>query len=246
MFWNTERKIKTELMTPLNLSMPAPQIAPAVAAQTEAKEVRTDTDLALKLTACGALGSQAALAIYGYSLLVGYYEQFGIDINELALGTPTLLLHGYINILSGALTAANRLPVLGPGLLALTFVGAAWIFISLITKHLKAGVIVGLAAWSGISMFVAFFAPAVGVQLGAKTGLEDFEKYTSIASPDGLENLHSIITDKGQRLTGHMILADSKSTFLLVGMRVFKIDSPTGRVVRETQLSLKASRPTAN
>jgi hypothetical protein len=117
---------------------------------------RPSAELAFKLITLAALASQAALLIYGYSILVGRYEQFGIDINELALGTPTLLICGYAGLFSRALSAASQLPIIGPSLLALEFVLAAAGFVSLITKRLAAGIVVGLSAWIGMFLFVAF------------------------------------------------------------------------------------------
>ncbi len=48
--------------------------------------------------------------------------------------------------------------------------------------------------------------------------------------------MDTVVTDKGERLVGHLILADSKSTFLLVGRTLFKLDGTTGRIIRETEL----------
>ncbi|PHN74048.1 hypothetical protein AO252_16165 [Pseudomonas syringae pv. cerasicola] len=69
--------------------------------------------------------------------------------------------------------------------------------------------------------------------------LADFNKYTHLEAPLGLDKIHTVITDKNERLTGYLILADGKSTFLLVGMKVFKLDGSSGRVIRETELSVK-------
>ncbi|MCH5655558.1 hypothetical protein L6225_24530, partial [Pseudomonas syringae] len=74
---------------------------------------------------------------------------------------------------------------------------------------------------------------------GVKQGLADFQKYTQVDASLGLENLHTVITDKNERLTGHLILADGKSTYLLTGMKVIKLDGSSGRIIRETELSLK-------
>ena len=238
MFSNKDKKIKVELLNPISLTTQVVQPSPDVTDQS--KDTKTNTDLAFKLVATGALGTQAGLVVYGYSVLVGYYEKFGIDINEIALSTPTLLLYGYINILSGALTTANSVPIIGPGLVALVFVGAAAVFVSLITKRLKAGVVIGLSGWLGITMFLAFMAPALGVQRGVKNGLSDFKEYTNLDAPNGLTEVVTVITDKGVRLTGHLILVDSKSTFLIADKIVYKTDGVTGRVIRETELSLKS------
>ncbi len=237
MFWKKERKIKVELLAPISLSTQV--VHPKPDAPDQSRDTKTNTDLAFKLVATGALSTQAGLVVYGYSVLVGYYEKFGIDINEIALSTPTLLLYGYINILSGVLTAANSVPIIGPGLVALIFIGAAAAFVSMITKQLKAPVIIGVSTWIGMTMFLAFMAPALGVKRGITNGLDDFREYTNLEAPNGLKDAVTVITDKGVRLVGHLILVDSKSTFLLVDKTVFKIDGSKGRVIRETELSPK-------
>ncbi|WP_339070213.1 hypothetical protein WIN67_25745 [Pseudomonas idahonensis] len=236
-FWKRERKIKVELLAPISLSTQV--VHPKPDASDQSRDTKTNTDLAFKLVATGALSTQAGLVVYGYSVLVGYYEKFGIDINEIALSTPTLLLYGYINILSGVLTAANSVPIIGPGLVALIFIGAAAAFVSMITKQLKAPVIIGVSTWIGMTMFLAFMAPALGVKRGITNGLDDFREYTNLEAPNGLKDAVTVITDKGVRLVGHLILVDSKSTFLLVDKTVFKIDGSKGRVIRETELSPK-------
>ncbi|MBK5352378.1 hypothetical protein JFU37_07640 [Pseudomonas sp. TH41] len=244
MFWSRDKTIKVELTTPISLTSPPGHACPHAAEAVPADDVKINTELAFKLLVYGAVASQAALLITGYSLLVGYYEQFGIDTNELTLSTPTLLLYGYINIMSGALTVTDRLPILGAGLLAAGYFGLAALFLLVITKRLKEGVIVGLSSWIGFSLLLISFAPAIGVQHGSRMGLKDFKKYTQQDAPYGLDDIHTVLTDKGDRLTGHLILADSKSTFLLVGNKVLKIDGIKGRIIRETELRIK--EPTAN
>jgi hypothetical protein len=239
-FWNKEKRIKVELTTPVTLTLP--QVKDG-SVSTEAvlpvEQPKVNTELAFKLLIYGAVVCQAALLIIGYSLLVGYYEQFGIDTNELTLSTPTLLLYGYINIMSGALSVTHSLPLLGPGLVAAVYICISALFLLLITKRLKEVVIIGLSSWIGFSLLLISFAPGIGVQNGAEMGLKDFANYTHQKLPIGLDGIHTVMTDKGDRLTGHLILADSKSTFLLVGTKVFKIDGVKGRVIRETELRVK-------
>lgn len=236
MFWSNEKILKVEMTTPINITMPPVKVIADAPEPADPQDAKTNTDLAFKLLIYGALFLQAALIVTGYSVLVAYYEQFGIDTNELTLGTPTLLLYGYVNIFSDALTAASRLPIIGPALLALVFVGVAAIFVGLITKRLKGGVIIGLSTWIGFSMFLVFLAPAAGVQKGVDMGLEKFGELTNQPAPKALESSHTVLTEKGGRLTGHLILADASNTFLLVDSTVFKIDGNTGRVIRETEL----------
>ncbi|WP_085641044.1 MULTISPECIES: hypothetical protein [unclassified Pseudomonas] len=240
MFWNKENRIKVELISPVSLTLPQARDCPAPTETVlPVDQPKVNTELAFKLLIYGAVVSQTALLIIGYSLLVGYYEQFGIDTNELTLGTPTLLLYGYVNILSGALSVTHRLPLLGTGLLATAYICISALFLLLITKRLKEGVIIGLSSWIGFSLLLISFAPGIGVQTGAERGLKDFAEYTHQEVPKGLDDIHTVITDKGERLTGHLILSDSKSTFLLIGTKVLKIDGIKGRVIRETELRVE-------
>ena len=77
-------------------------------------------------------------------------------------------------------------------------------------------------------------------------GLEKFSEYAGQPVPKALETIHSVTTDKGQKLTGHLILADTKNTFLLVNGTVFKIDGSTGRVIRETNLRAEEPKTKSN
>jgi hypothetical protein len=241
MFWRRDKPLKVELLNPIHLTGPFPSARLETVDEHAAKEAKTNTDLAFKLITFGALASQAALVIYGYSLLVGRFREFGIDPNELSLSTPALLLHGYTNSFSGVLDVADKLPIVGSALLPITFAVIAAIYITAITKRPKANVVSGLAPWMGIFMFMAFLAPAASVRQGMSTGLADFENYTQQEAAGELETVDVVVTEKGERLVGHLILADSKSTFILVGRTLFKLDGTTGRVIRETELKRRPS-----
>lgn len=248
MFWKKNKSIRVELVTPITFVAQNPLVKPPDnTAPEQAPELRrseANTDLAFKLINYAGIGLQAALVVYGYSLLVGYYNGFGIDTNEISLSTPNLLLYGYISLFSGALTAANYVPIIGPGILAFCFIAVAAAFVALVVKNAKIGTVIGLACWIGFLIFMAFFAPAMGVQQGVKMSKADIRSFTPQELSRGLEKQHSLITDKGTKLTGTLILADGKSTFLLIERTVYKIDSGSGRVLRDTLLSAKPD-PTA-
>jgi len=242
-FWKKDKSIRVELVTPITLVAQNPLVYPpdktAPKQTPELKKSEANTDLAFKLINYAGIGLQAALVVYGYSLLVGYYNGFGIDTNEIGLSTPNLLLYGYISLFSGALTAANYVPIIGPGILALCFVAVAAAFVALVVKNAKVDTVIGLACWIGFLIFMAFFAPAMGVQQGVKMSKADMKGFTPQELSRGLDKQHSLITDKGTKLTGTLILADGKSTFLLSERTVYKVDSGSGRVLRETLLSAK-------
>lgn len=241
MFWKKEKTIRVELVTPVTLvATPTATELQKTAASEQSpslKKPETNIDLAFKLINYAGLGLQAALVVYGYSLLVGYYNGFGIDTNEIALSTLSLLLYGYISLFSGAMAAANYVPILGPGILAFCFMAVAAAFIVAVVKNAKVDTVIGLACWIGFLIFIAFFAPALGVQQGIKMSKADVKGFTAQELAKGLAKQHSLTTDKGTKLTGTLILADGKNTFLLVDKIVYKVDSSTGRVLRETLLT---------
>ncbi|AZE92333.1 hypothetical protein C4J96_0182 [Pseudomonas orientalis] len=236
MFWRRNKPMKVELLTPIHLTAPPAPAHIETVNEHAAKEAKINTDLAFKLITYGAVTSQAALVIYGYLLIVGRFRAFGIDPNELSLSTPALLLHGYTSSFSGVLDVAEKLPIVGVALLPITFALVAVIYLTVIAKKPKANVVSGLAPWMGIFMFIAFLAPAASIRQGMNTGLSDFERYTQQQAVGELEAVDVVVTDKGERLAGHLILADSKNTFILVGRTLFKLDGTTGRVIREAEL----------
>ncbi len=243
MFWKKDKSIRVELVTPITLVAQNPLVTPPAKTTPERtpelKGSETNIDLAFKLINYAGLGLQAALVVYGYSLLVGYYNGFGIDTNEIALSTPSLLLYGYISLFSGALAAASYVPIIGPGILAFCFIAVAAAFVSLVVKNTRVDTVIGLACWIGFLIFMAFFAPAMGVQQGIKMSKAEVKGFTPQELSKGLDKQHSLTTDKGAKLTGTLILADGKSTFLLIERTVYKVDSGSGRVLRETLLSTK-------
>ena len=246
MFWKKDKSIRVELITPITLvtAPPAGTQSPVVSEQaTSVKKIETNVDLAFKLINYAALGLQAALVVYGYSLLVGYYNSFGIDTNEIALSTPSLLLFGYISLFSGALEAANYVPIIGPGILAFCFILVAGAFIWAVVKNAKRDTKMVLACWVGFLLFIAFFTPANGVHQGIKMAEADTKGFTQQELKKGWNKQHTLTTNKDAKLTGTLILADGKNTFLLVDKTVYKVENRTGRVLRETLLTSKPGLP---
>jgi hypothetical protein len=246
MFWKKDKSIRVELVTPLTLitAPPVSTESPSVSEQVPSvKKLETNVDLAFKLINYAALGLQAALVVYGYSLLVGYYNSFGIDTNEIALSTPSLLLFGYISLFSGALEAANYVPIIGPGILAFCFILVAGAFIGAVVKNALRDTKIILACWVGFLLFIAFFTPAIGVQQGIKMGKADTKGFTQQELIKGFDKQHTLTTNKDTKLTGTLILADGKNTFLLVDKTVYKVENRSGRVLRETLLTSKPGFP---
>lgn len=235
MFRKKHKAIRVELVNPI-LAVHADKSTDAEARPEQSSS--SSPDFALKLLGFAAVVLHGALAVYGYSLLVGYYDQFGISPSELELGLPTLLLYGYVYLFSSTMSAANSVPLLGPGALAFAFIGIAAWFVWQVKRNASTEEKLGLSALFGFVLFMAFFAPILGVKKGLRLGLDDYAKQSGIKTDKDLLIEHTIETDKGMEIKGYIIVATRQHTFMLEGSTVFKIDNSKNRVMRTTALTL--------
>jgi hypothetical protein len=234
-FWRRDKKVTVELLTPVNFNLSIPPSKIVDHDEPRAKEV--DTELTFKLLTYFVVAVQASLIIYGYLELAAYYEQFGILTSELELGIPTLLLYGYSYSFSSLMGTVDRVPLLGPFIPGLVFVGIAFSFAYVLMHRLaKVGAILERGTWGGMLLFLLFAAPALGVWHGVERGRGDIQADTEIPTHFGVGKEHSVLTDRGESLSGRLVVADVKSTFLLVGNSVYKLDNTSNRVVRTVQL----------
>lgn len=233
MFRKKHKTIRVELVKPM-FAVHADKSTAAAAKP----EQSSSPDFALKLLGFAAVMLHGALAVYGYSLLVGYYDQFGISTSELEISLPTLLLHGYIYLFSSTMSAANSVPLVGPGLLVFAFIGIAAWFVWQVRRGAGIEAKLGLAALSGFVLFMASFMPILGVMKGWSLGLEDYTKHSGIKTDEHLVIEHTIDTDKSKEIKGFIIVATRQHTFVLEGSTVFKIDNSKNRVMRTTALKL--------
>lgn len=235
MFWRRDKKVKVELLTPVNFNLSIPPSK--VVDQDEPKAREVNTELTFKLLTCFVAAVQASLIIYGYLELTAYYEQFGILMSELEIGIPTILLYGYSYSFSSLMSTVDRVPLLGPFIPGLLFVGIAFSFAYVLMHRLeKFGAILERGTWGGMLLFLLFAAPALGVWHGVERGRGDIQADAEIPTHLSVDKKHSVLTDRGESLTGRLVVADVKSTFLLVGNSVYKLDNASNRVVRAVQL----------
>lgn len=240
MFWRREQTVRVELVNPeirVKAECPSAPTAPTAAVE---PSTRVDTDFAFKLASLSAVVLQAVLLIHGYSVLAGQYDLFGIDINELEIGLPTLIFNGYVSLLTDLYGAASRTRIVGPALLLGGFVLLAAIFVWPVMKAARSNSKLTASALLGFTLFIVFSLPMFGVIKGQKNALNDFKKQSGINSATSVQTEHSITTDQGEEKRGMIIVASAKYTFMLSGTDVFKIDNDGNKVVRVTRLSAKS------
>jgi len=241
MRWKRDKTVRVELLTPISLHYPISSSDLSSPPSNAVKKTvgKLDTDLVFKGLAYLAIVIQAALAVYGYSKLMGYFEQFGIVTSELDLGIPTLLTYGYISAFTGTMSTVKSVPILGaftPGLIFMS--GAALIVIPVMRKA-KIATIIWTCCWVGFISLMVFVAPALGLSQGADEARSGYFDITGVKAGRGFNRAHNIITDKAESLTGHLLIADTKNTYLLINDMVYKIDNASNRVVRRVLLQPK-------
>ncbi|WP_124340703.1 hypothetical protein [Pseudomonas chlororaphis] len=199
-----------------------------------------DKDLALKLVASFAIFLQTALTVYGYLELSAFYEQFGIYTSELELGTPTILLAGYSYSFSSIMNSVDDVPYVGPAVPGFISFTIALAFVTLLLSGVrKMADNVMMAVVGAALLLMLFVAPVWGIVHGLERGKVGLKSNTGLDWSKGVSKEYSIVTKENKRLTGHLVVADTKNTFLLVGTTVYKIDNKTKLVIRENALTPK-------
>ncbi|AZC70567.1 hypothetical protein [Pseudomonas chlororaphis] len=242
MFWNREKKIQVELSTPITITQPScsgPQAPtpPSLVTKT------VDKDFALKLLIGIALSLQAALFVDGYLELAAYFEQFGISTGELDLANPTILAAGYLHWFTTVMSSVDGRPIIGPFLQWLPFVAIATAYVCALANHeTKAQSLIEKGLMGSLALFVVFVLPIVGVQHGIDRGRQDISKTSGIEIANEISKEHSVVTKDGENITGQLVVADTKSAFLLSNQTIYKIDNRTNRVMRKILLKAKPKK----
>lgn len=247
MFWKRDRTVRVELTTPISLVQQPQRPPPIDGASTTAKQAkRIDADLTFKFATFFIVVLQAVLIVWGYLELAAYYEQFGIGTSELELGTPTLLVYGYSYTFSELMSTVDRVPVLGAFIPGAVFmgIGAAATFLFFAMHDAKS--LWGMVQRSmlvGVVLLLIFLAPTLAVRNGIERAEKNYETETGVKASYGLSREHTIVTDQKEALTGRLIVADTKSTYIQIKDAVYKIDNASNRVMRKTLLKPKIKNP---
>ncbi|MHB2240428.1 hypothetical protein [Pseudomonas monsensis] len=236
MFWKKAKAIQVELITPLKF-ISADCAADNLNEPSAAKKI--DKDFAFKLVAGFAIFLQTALTVYGYLELSAFYEQFGIYTSELELGISTILSAGYSYSFSSIMSSVDDVPYLGPFVPVSIFFIIALAFVTMLMSGVrKMADNLSMALVGAVLLLTLFIAPVLGVMHGLERGKVGLQSNTGLDWSKGVSKEYTIVT-KEKRLTGKLVVSDAKSTFLLVGTTVYKIDNKTNRVLRENLLTPK-------
>lgn len=242
MFWRREKTVRVELVNPeirLQADHRPEQKSEAPRAELSAPTRNESMDLFVKLVALASVAIQSALAIYGYSLLTGNYEAFGISMSELEVGMPTLLFHGYLFIFMDTYIPVAQIPIVGKWITALLFILIASLVVWQVKRTSSIEDKFSATSILAFVLVVVVSLPMFGLIRGQSIALEDIGHTGLPASLGQLSKTHVIPTDQGEK-QGMVVAATTKYTFLLTGTKVLKIDNDGNKIVRVTKLSAKS------
>lgn len=171
------------------------------------------------------------LAGVGYLYLAGYLGRNGIDMSELEINLPSLLLNGYAFVLS-SLNIGSK-PLLLAINVTIMLIGAFPLYRLLARTHPKMNDNSRVLASVGLFAFllVAFVTgPAYVLNSGVSLANKELSAITSF-KPETARKTHSVETDIGT-ISGTLVTAGQRYAYLRSGNVVYKIANDSQKVVR--------------
>lgn len=234
-FWKRETKVKVELSSPITINCPN-----CTTQQTETKvspeEHNSDKEFTLKLLISIALTIQAFFFIAGYLGLTVFFEQYGIKTSELDMTNSAILAEGYRQTLSYLAGDDNS------SIISAFFTLAPFLIISAVITYLITDrsapwiVFMNRAGLGWAILFLLFYLPVIGLLHSIEATKKGIQEETGLHATSGLSRDQTISIQGGEKFSGQLIAADTKTTFLLSNHTVYKIDNATGRVLRQILL----------
>jgi len=239
MFWSRTRRIELEIVnSKLHVSR-EPCASPDDAPSSENNSSPVTIDTVLRLLSFIAIFGQAGLAVYGYSVLSGYYEGLGIYLSELDIGLPTQLLYGYVfGFVEPMSEAANiPYPFLGPALIAILFVGSTAALVWALCKKMTTDAKLGLSSILGCLSLLILLVPVFGIGKGLELAKTTYNEESDSNISTDLKVTHIIKTSDGTELTGRLIIATKNTSYILQTDTIYKINNSDNKIVRIIELS---------
>lgn len=234
---------RVELIQPAHSASPPQNRAPA------AESPFVDFGLAIKLIAGLYLVIQGSLLIYGYSVLIGYYSLYGIDLGELEISKAELLFSGYVQVLNALFGTSTAVSAVILFLVSDLICG---LVIFSVTGRAKGKLKLLASTFAGVGVGLLFLAPAWGYIRGLEVATESYNEQTTNAAAK-YKSVHKLTIEGGRELEGRIVFATAKVTFLLAVATdekgdkthlVYKINNANNRVMRTTTLVAKpADKP---
>lgn len=180
-----------------------------------------------------ALLINGLLAGTGYLFIAGFLAKVGIDVAELEISLPSLLLYGYIFTLDTTVQSA------GPALFTVTFVLIGlfvWLFHTALNgaypKQNDSFRIILSLFLGTVSAVLLLLGPAWIFNSGGANAMRSELIKMHISSTDAqLTRTHLINTPEGP-IQGSLVIADQRYTYLRSGNVVYKIANDSQTVVR--------------
>ncbi|PCC99980.1 hypothetical protein [Halopseudomonas pelagia] len=177
----------------------------------------------------------------GYLFLAGYLSKLGIEMGELEISLPTLLLHGYVflleSMMKGSVWVVNiAIPIVSLVVAFLFYppyqsMYPAWS----ITERIWGATCVALP----LTMLLVM-GPSWTIIAGSEKAEKNTLVSLGISQPDDLLREHTVATEDGN-ITGTLVIADKGFIYLRSDNSIYKISNTTGQVARRIDFSSSES-----
>lgn len=184
-----------------------------------------------------ALFLNGLLAGAGYLFISGYLGKLGIEVAELEIGLPSLLLYGYIfsidtlNYAGKAVLTCVTFMV--TGLLIWLFNRALADAYPSLNKQVRGLISTPLGA---VLALVILVGPGVTFNSGGDTAIRNELTDMALGQPKSALRTHIIETPEG-KIKGTLVIADQRYTYLRAENIIYKISNDTQKVIRTIEFT---------
>jgi hypothetical protein len=190
-------------------------------------------DLILKILAFLTVASNGLLAILGYMHLAGYLDSFGMSLNELEIGLPTLLFSGYLSAMTGMMDY-HIFSVIS-GVITATTLASLGFFLIFRTKQWAHKFI---SQVTGIIFFISIpLLPIFGIIAGQNSAQVDYNKENQNLKISQLSGTITVNTKDSRTISGTKIFATTQYTLILQKNELYKILNKGNQIVSITKFT---------
>lgn len=221
MFFRSNKVLQVELKNPtINLVTPQENDQPA-------SETAWTPELVLKTLTFLTVVINGVLSILGYMHLAGYLDSFGISLNELEIGLPTLLFNGYLSAMTGMMDY-HIFSVIAAAITTTTLVSFG-LFIVFRTKQWAQKFI--SQAMAMLLVISIPLIPIFGITAGQHDAYRDYKTENGTLNISSLASKIAINTKDNKTITGTKVFATTQYTLILQKDELYKILNKGNQVV---------------
>ncbi|MBK5299718.1 MULTISPECIES: hypothetical protein [Gammaproteobacteria] len=232
MAFRKNKVLQVELKNP-NINLVTPQENDQ--ASSSIQNVLWTPELILKTIAFLTVAINGGLSILGYIHLAGYLDTFGVSLNELEIGLPTLLFNGYLSAMI-AITDHHIFSAIALIITTTTLLSCGLFIVFRTKQWAKKFISHAMATLLVISIPLI---PIFGITAGQRDAYRDYRLENGTPPIISLTNTTTINTKDNKTITGTKIFATIQYTLILQKNELYKILNKGNQIVSISKFTPK-------